>query len=352
MKQNRFAILGTGSMAETAAATFARMNVPVSAVFSNDRTRAREFATKYRIESSYSFLPDLLRDPNIAAVYIANASSEHATATIHALEAGKAVLCEKPLATSVEACEQVAFTARKTNTLCMEAIWTLCLPAYKHFVTLANSRRYGKPEHLFVDFGYPNQNERLLSAERGGVMLDRAIYPLALALKLFGEVERVDAKLTLSEAGVDHQATLQLSHQTGEQSQICASFTSLLSNHARLSCTDGSISLEPPLLGAEVISTERSRIDIDAAAQAGGLKSTVKEFMRRQPIMRSINRSVTSSKRTVYSYGPDRYAPQLKHFLSLLRTGKSESDVVPLKLSVNIQKIIASARSDSLRQGI
>ena len=88
-------------MAATMMLTFAQAGVRVNAVASHDPQRARRFASTFGIPMATD-LHSLLRSTEVDAVYIANATAEHATTTIAALEAGKPVLCEKPLALSVD----------------------------------------------------------------------------------------------------------------------------------------------------------------------------------------------------------------------------------------------------------
>src|SRR5262249_46461137 len=147
-----------------------------------------------------------------------------------ALEAGKAVLCEKPLAVSAKEVELVMQAAQRTGNLCMEGIWTLFLPAYRRFFELVRTQPCGAPRHLLATFGYPASQEamsRLVSPAAGGVLLDRGIYLIALALKVFGAIERIDARLDIAPNGVDQHASLQLGHRGGGQSQLSTSFITL-----------------------------------------------------------------------------------------------------------------------------
>jgi predicted dehydrogenase len=348
----RFAVIGTGSMAATMMSTFRRAGVPVIAVFSEDAERGRQFADAFGIPTSGNNLSSFLHDGEFDAVYIANASSQHATTTIAALEGGKAVLCEKPLAFSANEAERVVAAARRAGRLCMEGIWIRFLPAYRRFLELVRAHACGKPSHLFADFGYPVSKAalpRLLGSAAGGVCLDRGIYLVALALDVFGPIEKVDALLEFDAHGVDQHACLQLSHRGGGQSQLSTSFTALMSNTATLACSGGVIRLEEPLIGGETVSTRCAPVAHEPpleAAQPLGVKEKLKRSLRERPLLRRLKRALPNARREYLSYGQDPRLPQLLHFLALLSAGAKESDIVPLELSLSIQRVIERALSD------
>ena len=97
LSRPRFAVIGTGGMAAAMMSTFAQAGVRVTAVASRDPQRSRQFASVFGIPTAGN-LDSLLCSTEVDVVYVANTAAEHATTAIAALEAGKAVLCEKPLA--------------------------------------------------------------------------------------------------------------------------------------------------------------------------------------------------------------------------------------------------------------
>jgi predicted dehydrogenase len=353
-RRYKFVVVGTGAMAATMMPTFAQAGVDVTGVLSRDPERSRRFASIFGIPTAGPDLVAYLKSQEVDAVYIANAPQDHATAAIAALEAGKAVLCEKPMAVSATEAERVVDAARRTGKLCMEGLWTLFLPSYERFLALARAETFGEARHLIADFGYPVSEEvrpQLYSLLGGGVMLDRAIYLIALAISVFGPVERMDAQLDFTDGGVDRDVSLQLSHQGGKHSQLTASFTSLMSNTATLACSKGSIRLEPPLVGSETISTQHA--SLVQPPQETPLPTSVGEnlirSLRAYPQMRRIRRALGILSRRHFWYGRNPYLPELRHFIELLGTGAQESNIVPLQLSLNIQRIITSARADHRR---
>ncbi len=72
-----------------------------------------------------------------------------------------------------------------------------------------------------------------------------------------------------------------------------------------------------------------------------GFRENVSRVLRQQALLRRIKRALPDLRREYLSYGSDQYLPQLDHFLALKRAGARESDVVPLELSIAVQRAIA-----------
>ena len=233
----RFGVVGTGAMSATMMECLALdPRVSVEAVASADVARARAFAARFGIPRSCAGLGELLAQPEIDAVYIATATRDHAEHAIAALEAGKAVLCEKPFAIDAAQGARVAAAAAKSGKLFMEAQWTPALPAYRELLRLAREKALGDPVLLHSEFGIaldPDTHRRLFEGEGAGVLLDFAVYPIVLALQLMGPVRSVRSALTCNAAGVDVHASLQLVHADGGHSQLAASLVQSIDCTAR-----------------------------------------------------------------------------------------------------------------------
>jgi scyllo-inositol 2-dehydrogenase (NADP+) len=342
-------------MAARMMSAFAKAGTHVTAVVSTDLDRALRFAGAFAIPTAETDLHSVLQRHDVDAVYVANAPQHHAMTCVAALKVGKPVLCEKPIALSEAEAQQVARTAHKSQTLCMEGLWTLLLPAYRHFIALSHSRDLGTAKTLVADFGYPAAEVtdlRLYAKARGGIMLDRGIYLIALALSVLGPVERIDAQLDFDELGVDNDAFLQLQHRSGGHSQLAASYGCLMANTASLSLSGGLARLEAPLIGSEAISTFKHaapRMAGGDVAQPPSFRAKMIARLRESPRLRRINRTM---KRPIFqhlAFGADQYLPELDHFIALLRAGARESDVIPLELSLQIQRIIDAARASQVR---
>ncbi|MEQ1559312.1 MAG: Gfo/Idh/MocA family oxidoreductase [Methyloglobulus sp.] len=350
MSEIKFGIIGSGRMAATMAVAFGKLSgAKVVAVASESAGRAEACSKHFAIPKAYNQIKDLLADSEIDAVYIANATESHAQTTIQALTAGKAVLCEKPIAISAAESEQIEAAAARSGKLCMEAMWTLFLPAYKRLFEMSEARAVGAPLHLYTDFGYPVSQQaypRLFSPVPGsGVLLDRGVYPIALALKLFGSAKKVSGNLNVTANGVDTEAFLAISHDNGCYSQLAVSINALLQNRAVLSCVGGSISLEPPVIGAEAVAVRRILPDDKVSSfDAAGTLVSFKQRLRQLPVLRRINSLKNGLSNEYHSWGANQYLPVLNHFCELFRAQKLESEIMPLRLSTQVLQVIDQAK--------
>src|SRR5678810_428499 len=114
----RYAVVGLGHIAQVAvlpAFSHARRNSKVIAVVSDDRTKRREMTKRYRLEAAFSYRDFDVCLRLVDAVYIALPNSMHAEYTIRAARAGVHVLCEKPMAVTVEECQRMIAAARKAR---------------------------------------------------------------------------------------------------------------------------------------------------------------------------------------------------------------------------------------------
>ncbi|MBT8140969.1 MAG: Gfo/Idh/MocA family oxidoreductase, partial [Gammaproteobacteria bacterium] len=105
MNKVRWGIIGAGRIAHT----FARdcvftTNAEVYAVASRAASRASEFACQYNIPKAYGNYRDLFNDPDVDAIYIATPHNFHLEQSLQAINAGKSVLCEKPLTVNAAEC--------------------------------------------------------------------------------------------------------------------------------------------------------------------------------------------------------------------------------------------------------
>ena len=335
-------------MAATMAGVFLKGGLSVSAVASSSPERAIRFCKAFGISMGDCDLMSVLDRADVDAVYVANSPSEHAETVVAALRAGKAVLCEKPMATNETELKRIVEVAQQRNVLCMEAIWTLCLPAYLRFRDYAASGEWGRAQSLSASFGYPSSvadEKRLEGVNRGGILLDRGIYLIALALSLLGPVEAIDAKFHFDSTGTDVEAFLQLEHTGGAHSQLASSFSSLMANTAALHCSRGLIEIKAPLIGSETISTVAARpSDGDWSGSAGRVQR-MRSLLRESPSVRSIKRVLDRPSTQHFGFGRDSYLPQLHHFLTLLANSKTQSDLVPLALSMQCIQIIDKAKA-------
>ncbi len=144
------------------------------------------FAERHQIPRAHAGYDALIADPQVDAVYVATPHTLHLAHSAAALRAGKAVLCEKPLTTSLTECEALVDIARRSGSYLMEGMWTYFLPAIQVARRWVAEGRIGRIRHIKADFGYPllpfDATRREYDATlAGGCLLEMGIYPIALA---------------------------------------------------------------------------------------------------------------------------------------------------------------------------
>ncbi|MDO3381320.1 Gfo/Idh/MocA family protein [Gilvimarinus algae] len=210
MKKIRWGILSTGRIANQFAADFCAVRgASVHAVAGRQLAAAEQFAHRHQIPNAYQGYEALFSDPNIHAIYIGSPHSLHFEHAKRALEAGKAVLCEKPLTINFDECSRLQKIAADNNAYLMEAMWTYFLPAIKKALAWVADGRIGKIKHIKADFGYP---QRPYDASRreydkslaGGCLLEMGVYPVAIAwLFLRQDPESIQVSSRLAPNGVE-----------------------------------------------------------------------------------------------------------------------------------------------------
>ncbi len=177
----------------------------------------------------YSNYHDLLADKEVEIVYISTTHNHHKQWTIAALEAGKHVLCEKPMSISLADTYEMIKTAREHRRFLTEAIWTRYLPAYQRVKSIIERGDIGDIQLIQANFGFamnPNDpKERLIDpALAAGAIWDVGIYPLALIVDFIdSEIETFDVIGHLTNRQVDNRVAVQYFFESGQMAQLtCA----------------------------------------------------------------------------------------------------------------------------------
>lgn len=231
-------------------------NVPgaiLQGIFSRNAKGATHFAKVWSASSAYGKLEDFLSDPAIDIVYISSPNHCHAPQTLLALEAGKAVLCEKPFALNVAEAQAMVNMARKRGLFLMEALWTRFLPSFLALEELICQHYLESLTLLRADFGFAapyNPQSRLFDpAQGGGALYDIGIYPLFLAQHLLGKPVQINTQTHLCPSGVDGTTCITLTHAGGVISQLACSITTPLPNSAHIYGSQGELRLHPMFHG-------------------------------------------------------------------------------------------------------
>jgi predicted dehydrogenase len=217
----------------------------VVAVGSRDLGRAKVFADEHGIGSAFGSLEDLAASPDVDGVYVCSPVYAHAAAVDVIAAAGKAILIEKPFATSAAAAAAMFATAKRHNVFLMEAMWTRFLPAWQQIRGLVDGGRIGEVRAASANFGFPllggARDDFLLDpAKGGGSLLEIGVYPVQLLQDYFGTPTRVEAAVIESETGVDLSVAAALTF--GDKiASLQSSITQMLPSSATISGSFGII---------------------------------------------------------------------------------------------------------------
>jgi D-xylose 1-dehydrogenase (NADP+, D-xylono-1,5-lactone-forming) len=181
--------------------------VDLLAVASREQKRAEDYAREWGIERAYGSYEALLEDPDIEAVYIPLPNTLHIEWSIRALEAGKHVLCEKPLSRHPEEVEEAFDAADRTGRLLSEAFMYRHNPQTKRLRQLIDDGAIGEVRLIRAAFSYSlydTENIRLRSDVEGGALMDVGCYCVSGArLAAGGEPRSVAGQAWVGPTGTD-----------------------------------------------------------------------------------------------------------------------------------------------------
>ena len=243
-------MLGAADIARRAVlpAISASKNGRLAAIASRDPQRARQLADTYPGARAADSYEALLADPHVDAVYIPLVNSVHQKWTLHALAAGKHVLCEKPLAMNAPEAEEMAAAAESAGKHLMEAFMYRFHPRMSPFVKALRD-----PMYVQASFGFvlsDKSNYRLQAPLGGGALLDVGCYVVSVARWILGEPSTVLARSRLVD-GVDMTTSALLQFPGGETAALWASFESPEEQELTVVTRDGVQRIEQPFTSLE-----------------------------------------------------------------------------------------------------
>jgi len=180
--------------------------VDLLGVASRDRGRAEAYAREWGIPRAYGSYEELLADPDIEAVYISLPNTLHCEWSIAAVEAGKHVLCEKPMSRDPAEVEAAFDAAEQAGRLLSEAFMYRHNPQTRRLVELVSEGAIGELRLVRSVFSYSLYdagNIRLQSDVDGGALMDIGCYCVSGSRLLAGEPERVYGEEWIGETGTD-----------------------------------------------------------------------------------------------------------------------------------------------------
>ena len=244
MNKFRWAYIGCGSIAKNTARSITRGGHEITAVFSRTFEEAKAFAEAYHAKA-YQSVDELLADDGYDAVYIATPHNSHADYAVRAMEAGKPVLCEKPVGVNTAEIDRILAVSREKGVYFCEAMWTWFSDVAINVKKWIDEGRIGDVKSVRMTYAFPgvmmSRNSRLLTPETaGGALLDIGVYPITYCYRLFGYPERIRCKGALRD-GIDIGETVTLGY-AGFDCTLEISLTKLKEN-CRILGTKGEISV-------------------------------------------------------------------------------------------------------------
>ncbi len=180
--------------------------VDVVAVGSRELARARAFADEHGIPAAYGSYEELLADPSVEAVYNPLPNTLHCEWSIRALEAGKHVLCEKPMSSSVAEVEEAFDAAERSGFLLTEAFMYRHHPQTERLRSLVAEGAIGELRLMRSVFSYglfDDGNIRLRTEVDGGSLMDVGCYCISGSRLLAGEPEAAFGRTYVGPTGTD-----------------------------------------------------------------------------------------------------------------------------------------------------
>jgi predicted dehydrogenase len=284
----RWGILGTGKIARVVAEALAGSDSgELIAVGSRSAERSNAFADAFSVRGSRGGYEAVIEDPDVEVVYVATNHPDHREWAVRAAEAGKHLLCEKPLAVTRTDAEAIVEAARRNDVFLLEAFAYRCHPQTRRLLELLRSGAIGQVRVVDAAFGYdagPDpRNYLLVNKLAGGSILDVGCYPTSMAhliartaLGSVTEPADVIGVAELGPTGVDHYASAVLRFDGGLMARVACSIQVELESSLRVFGSRGRLTVPSPWLPgriggrAEIVvqragtKPEVERIDLEA----------------------------------------------------------------------------------------
>jgi len=240
----------------------------VSALASRDEGKAREAADPLGVARAYGSYEELLADPEIEAVYNPLPNHLHVPWTVRAAEAGKHVLCEKPVALDAAEARTLLEARDRTGVRIQEAFMVHTHPQWLGVRELVRGGRVGELRAFECHFSFFNRDPANIRNRRewgGGALMDIGCYPVHLSRFLFGEEPRRVLGLVERDpdTGVDRLTSAVLEYSAGHATFTCST---QMAPHQRVQIlgTRGHIDVEIPF---NAPADRPTRVFVDGEAQ-------------------------------------------------------------------------------------
>jgi predicted dehydrogenase len=348
--------LGAGKIAHDFAADLSHCENGALAGAASRRIESAKALTRINGGKAYDSVNAMLADPDIDVIYIASPNALHAEHCEMALNAGKAVLCEKPFALSAKDAARIQKLAKSKNLFCMEAMWTRFLPLIQDVKAIVDSGDLGTINSIRAELGFPfayDEGSRLGdSSLGGGALMDLGVYGISLAHYLRGAPNHVQGSAVLCAGGADEHSTSVLNYDTA-QAVIIASHASELQNTFTIAGDKSRIEINAHFIqgkAAQLFSYTRENPNF-GAGPSGNSENPVKTILKKTGLF--------SAAKTLKNIARPNGAPKLRHDYpghgyqfqaqavgKALRAGDIQSDIMPMAETIAVLKTL-----DAIKKG-
>lgn len=246
----------------------------VAAVASRDAARAAAYARDWQIPVAHTTYEALLRDGNVDAVYIPLPNSLHVEWTLRALDAGKHVLCEKPLALNADDVDRVEAVARARERVVAEAFMYRHEPLFARVIELVRDGAVGPLRSINSGFTFPRSRDNDIRLDRtlgGGSLWDIGCYPVSAAIAIAGSPPLAVFGLAPAMAErVDESFAGLLQFRDNVVAMIYSGFNAAYRTWLDVAGADGSLRVPNPFKPGPVEAIELRRDDRTQAIPVDG----------------------------------------------------------------------------------
>ena len=274
MAEIKWAVLGTGVIANEMAAALAKGGRNIYAVGNRTHSKAVAFAEEYGIEKVYDDFEEMFTDPDVDVIYITTPHNTHLPFMEKALRGGKHVLAEKSITLNSAELERVRALAKEKKLILAEAMTIYHMPLYRKLREILASGRLGKVNLITMNFGsfkeYDMNNRFFNRNLAGGAMLDIGVYALSF-IRWFMDSKptKILSQVKTAPTGVDEQAGLLLMNNEGQMASVMLSLHSKQPKRGMISCEKGYIEIleYPRAWEATITDAETGKTEVIKAGE-------------------------------------------------------------------------------------
>jgi predicted dehydrogenase len=342
----RWGLWGTGRITHHVAQDLRLVpGARISVVGGRRLTAAQQLAAQHVGAQAVDSLERLLASSEVDAVYIGTPDGQHRDDALAAIAAGKAVLCEKPLASSLADVQAMVDAAERGKVFLMEAMWTRFLPAIVEIKRRIDAGEIGEIRFMQGSFGYAD-------ARRGrgpypslaqSMLYDRGVYLIALAQHLHkGDVVRANTRCM--EWGERSLCQFDLQLGSGAMLAGVCGNASELANNFEIVGTRGTITIPGPFFKAHGF-TLRTAPDASPAAglsrHDSSAASWVAQAKRLRRQLQPLPSALRAARSTPFNFPGNGYQFQFAEVARCLAAGRTQSELMSWADSLALARALA-----------